>query len=354
MPLRLLAAAVLWLAAATAAFAQNAGAQDVADFYKGRQITLIVGYGPGGGYDVYGRLVARHLGRFIPGEPVVVVQNMPGAGSLVAVNHLYNSAVKDGTVIATFAREMPMLGILGGNANAKFDPRRFTWLGSASSSEEDAILMFARKDAPVQRIEDAVGDNARELVLGATGQGAAGNDWAILLRELLGLKLRIVAGYPDSNGIFLAVERGEVQGRSLDYSAVRSSRPQWLAPDSEVRVVLQFGRPGRHKDLPAVPTARDLARKEFARRLIDVADLSNTLARPFAAPPGVPAERAKAIQAAFVAATRDAHFAAEAEKMRIEISPISGDEVLARIERLAASPVDLLDYLRKLRIAGKG
>jgi tripartite-type tricarboxylate transporter receptor subunit TctC len=328
-------------------------ADEVSDFYKGRQVTLIIGYGPGGGYDVYGRIVARHIGRFIPGEPTVVVQNMPGAGSLVAVNHLYNTAPKDGTVVATFAREMPMMGILGGNPNAKYDPRRFTWLGSVSSSEEDAYLMFARKDAPVQKIEDAIGENAKELVLGATAQGAAGNEWAVLLRDQLGLKVRLVAGYPDSAGIFLAVERGEVQGRSLDYSAVRSSRPQWLTPDGDMRVLLQFGRQGRHRDFPNVPTAREIAKTDFAKRLIDVADLSNTLARPFAAPPDVPPARAKALQAAFMAATKDKQFLAEADKLRIETSPISGEEVLARIGRLAASSPDLLDYLRKLRSENK-
>ncbi len=347
MAFRHVVAALLALINAT-----GARADEVADFYRGRQITLIVGYGPGGGYDLYARVVARHLGRFVPGEPAVVVQNMPGAGSLVAVNHLYNSAVKDGSVIGTFAREMPMMAILGGNANAKFDPRRFTWLGSVSSSEDDPILMLARRDAPVQRIEDAIGDNARELVLGATGQGAAGNDWAVLVRELLGVKLRIVAGYPDSNGMFLAIERGEVHGRSLDYSALRSARPQWLGPDSPVRILLQVGRPGRHKDFADVPTARDLARTDIARRVIEVADLSNTLARPFAAPPGVPMARAKALQAAFMAASRDPQFAAEAEKVRIEVSPISGDEVLARIDRLAATPAELLEQLRRIRGGG--
>lgn len=337
-------ATVLWLTGVGAASADMVG-----EFFRSRQINLIIGYGPGGGYDVYGRLVARHLGRHIPGEPTVVVQNMPGAGSLVAVNHLYNAAPKDGSVIATFAREMPMMGILGGNANAKYDPRRFSWLGSVSSSEQDAVIMFARKDAPVVRIEETLGERGRELVLATTGQGASANEWAMLLRDLIGMRLKIVAGYPDSNSIFLAVERGEAQGRLLDYSAVRSSRPQWLEADSPVRPLLQMGRPGRQKELPHVPAARELAGSEQARRLIDVADLSNTLARPFAAPPGVPAERAKALEMAFMAAARDPQFLADAERMRIEVSPIGGDEVLARIERLAATPPEVLDHMRKLR-----
>lgn len=247
-----------------------------------------------------------------------------------------------------------MMGILGGNPNAKYDPKRFTWLGTPSSSEEDAYLMFARKDAPVQKIEEAIGPGAKELVLSATAAGAAGNEWAVLLRDVLGLNVRLIAGYPDSNAQFLAVERGEVHGRSLDYSAVRSSQPQWLRPDSAVRLVLQFGRPDRHKDFPDVPTARELAKTDFARRLIEVADLSNTLARPFAAPPGVPEARAKALQAAFLAACRDPQFKVEAEKVKVEISPIGGDEVLRRIDKLSQSAPELLDYLRKLRSENKG
>ena len=218
-------------------------ADPVSDFYKMKNVTLVVGYGTGGGYDVYGRIVARYIRKHIPGNPPVVVQNMPGAGSLLTANYLYDTAPKDGTVFGIFAREMPLMAILGYNPNVRFDPRKFTWLGTVSSSEEDPTLFFARKDGPIQRIEDALGPGAKPYVIASTAAGSAGNEWGTLVKEVLGVNLKIIVGYPDSAAQFLAVERGEVQGRSLDYSAVRSSRPGWLAPDSGVRVVLQVGRP---------------------------------------------------------------------------------------------------------------
>src|SRR5437588_5295367 len=161
---------------AAAPLVTAARADPVANFYGGRQVNLIVGYGPGGGYDIYARLLARHLGRFIPGHPTVVVQNMPGAGSLRAVNYLYNVAPKDGATIGTFARNMPLLGLLGGNSNVQFDPRRLTWLGSTSSFTNDAYILLVRKDAPVKSIEEARRPDFPALVLGATAEGATGND----------------------------------------------------------------------------------------------------------------------------------------------------------------------------------
>src|SRR5438067_13724054 len=158
-----------------------AHADALADFYKGRQINLIVGYGPGGGYDIHARLLARHLGRFIPGHPTVVVQNMPGAGSLRAVNYLYNVAPKDGSTLAMFARNMPLIGVLGGNSNVAFDPRRLIWLGSSSSFVNDAYVLIVRKDAPVKSIEEARRHDLPPLVLGGTAEGATGSDVPIIL-----------------------------------------------------------------------------------------------------------------------------------------------------------------------------
>src|SRR4051794_39251141 len=205
------------------AFAGPVHADAVSDFFKTKNVTLVVGYGTGGGYDVYGRIVARYIRKYIPGNPPVVVQNMPGAGSLLSANYLYNTAPKDGTVFGIFAREMPLMAILGYNQNVRFDPGKFTWLGTVSSSEEDPTLFFARKDGPIQHIEDAMGPAAKPYVIASTAAGSAGNEWGTLVKEVLGVNLKIIVGYPDSAAQFLAVERGEVQGRSLDYSAVRSS-----------------------------------------------------------------------------------------------------------------------------------
>jgi tripartite-type tricarboxylate transporter receptor subunit TctC len=167
-----------------------ARADEVADFYRGRQVDVIVGYGPGGGYDIYARLLARHLGRFIPGAPDVIVRNMPGAGSLRAVNYLYKIAPKDGATIGTFSRNMPLIGLLGGNADAQFDPRRFTWLGSSSSFVNDAHVLIVRKDAPVKSIEEARRQDLAPLVLGGNVEGGTANDVPIILRDTIGLHVK--------------------------------------------------------------------------------------------------------------------------------------------------------------------
>jgi tripartite-type tricarboxylate transporter receptor subunit TctC len=327
----------------------RAQADEVLDFYNGKQINLVVGYGAGGGYDVYARLIARYLGKYIPGNPNVIVQNMPGAGSLRSVNYLYNAAPKDGTVIGTFARDMPLLGIIG-NANARFDPTKFTWLGSSSSYDNDAYLLFARLDAPVKSIADARRHNGPPLVLGGTGEGASGNDVSTVLRDALGLNLKVVVGYPDSNALFLAVDRKEVDGRCVGLSSVQSSHPQWLQPGSGMHALLQFARRTRHPDFTEVPTARELANNETSRALIELAEIPYTLSRPFAAPPDVPVDRAKALQAAFLAAHRDTQFLGEAARLKIDISPIGTKEVLRAIAQIAAASPELLGYMKKLLI----
>src|SRR5579871_3323893 len=181
-----------WLLLASLALAAQARADAVADFYKGRTVTLIVGYGPGGGYDLFARLMARHLGRYIPGNPTIVVQNMPGAGSLRATNYLYTVAPRDGATIGSFARDMPLLAILRTNAAAVFDPRRFTWLGSSSDFSNDAYLLMVRKDAPVSSIEDARRPGGPPIVVGCSSKQTRANDIPLLLRDALGIHLRLV------------------------------------------------------------------------------------------------------------------------------------------------------------------
>jgi tripartite-type tricarboxylate transporter receptor subunit TctC len=331
-----------------------AGADAAADFYKGKTVTLVVGYGPGGGYDVYARLVGRHLGRYIPGRPNVVVQNMPGAGSLRAVNWLANLAPKDGTAIAHFARNMPLLGMLGTNPNAQFDPRKLTWLGSSSSFANDAYILIVRTDIPVKTIDDARHTGGEPLVLGGTAEGATGNDVPIILRDTIGLNVKQVVGYPDSGALFLAMERGEVHGRTTDLSSVRAIKPEWLKPNSGFHVLVQFARETRHPDFPNVPTARELARNDEARRLIELAELPYKLSRPFAAPPGIPATRAKALREAFAATHRDPQFLADAAKMRVDISPVTAEEVVRALKRIESAPPQQLDYLRRLFAEARG
>jgi tripartite-type tricarboxylate transporter receptor subunit TctC len=328
--------------------AAPARADAVSDFYKGKVVSLVIGYGSGGGYDVYGRLVATHLGKYIPGNPTVVVQNMPGAGSLRSVNYLYNTAPKDGTTIGTFARDMPLLGIIGNNPNVRFDPRKLTWLGSSSSYADDAYLLMTRRDAAVKSIADARVSGGPPLILGGTAEGATGNDISTVLRDALGLNIKIIVGYPDSNALFLAADRKETDGRFVGLSAVASSRADWLRPESGMQVLLQFARLSRHPQFPDAPTARELARNDCALALIALAELPYRLSRPFAAPPGLPPDRAKALQAAFLAVHQDPQYLDEAGKLKIDVSPIGGEEVLRAIDGIAGAPPDLIDYMKKL------
>ena len=326
----------------------EARSDPVADFYKGRQLSLIIGNGTGGGYDVYGRLFARHLGRHIPGNPIIVAQNMPGAGGLRAVNFLYNSAPRDGTAIAIFARDMPLIGIIGGNPNMRFDPRKFIWLGSSSSYANDAYFLFVRNDAPVKSIEEVRRRGGPPLVLGGTAEGATGSDVAIVTRDALGLNIKLIAGYPDSNALFLAVDRKELDGRFVGLSATASSHAEWLAPNSAMRILLQFARVTRHAQFPDVPTARELALGGRARALIELAELPYRLSRPFAAPPGVPADRAQALQKAFLAVHQDPLYLEEAARMKIDVSPIGGEEVLRAIEDIAGASSEILDTMKRV------
>jgi tripartite-type tricarboxylate transporter receptor subunit TctC len=340
-----------WFLAPATAQAQSA----VEEFYKGRQINLIVGYGPGGGYDITARLLARHLGDHIPGHPTIVVQNMAGAGSMRAANYLYVGAPKDGTTFGVIGRDIPLIGLIGSNSSVQFDPRKFTWLGSSSSFADDAYVLVVRPGAPVQSIEAARRAGGPPLVLGGTGEGATDSDVPKILRDALGFNIKQVLGYPDSPSIFLAVERGEVDGRTFDLSSVKATKPEWLKPGSGYRVLVQFARVTRHPDLPDVPTARELALSDAARELIVFAEAPLlTMARPFAAPPGLPADRAKALQAAFLAAHRDPGFLAEAAKLGIDISPLSADDMARGIAQLARFSPATFDYMKKLLAAEKG
>ena len=240
-------------------------------------------------YDLIARMLARHLGRHIPGNPGIVVQNMPGAGGLRATNWLHSVAPRDGTVLGIVARDMPLLAGLGINRAAAFDPRRFTWLGSASDFSRDAYLLMVRADAPAHTIEAARRPGGPALVLGGTAAGATGSDVPMILRDTVGINVKLVEGYQDSGAIFLAVDRGEINGRTVDLSSMKSFRPAWMAPNGGMRALVQFARATRHPELPDVPTARELARNDAARQVIELAELSYLISRPFAAPPDVPA-----------------------------------------------------------------
>jgi tripartite-type tricarboxylate transporter receptor subunit TctC len=328
--------------------APPARADDVADFYKGKRINLIVSYGTGGGYDVYARVLARHMGRHIPGNPSIIIQNMPGAGSLRGANYIYNVAPKDGTVFGTFARNMALIGQLKTNQNVQFDPTKFTWLGSSTTLANDAYTLLVRRDAKVKSVDDARRTDGPPIILGSTAEGASSDAMAILLREWLGFNVKVIPGYTDSGVLFLAIERGEVEGRTVGLSAVRANKPDWLKPNGLGRILVVFGRATRHPDFPDAPTARELARNAEDRNLIEVIEIPYALSRPFAAPPEVPEDRAKALQDAFMATQKDPAYLAETEKIGIDISPIGAKEVLNLIDRMAKMPADQMKRIEKL------
>jgi tripartite-type tricarboxylate transporter receptor subunit TctC len=330
-----------------AAFGQGA------EFYRGRQINLVVGSGSGGGYDTYARVLARHIGRYLPGNPNVVVQNMPGAGGLRAANYLFNVAARDGSVIGTFGHDLVLVGALGHNPNVQFEPRRFTWLGSSSSFADDAYLLIAHPDAPVATAEAARRKGAPPLLVGASAEGGSTSDTAILLRDALGLNLKLVPGYPDSGAMLLAIERREIDARFTAISVLQLTRPEWLTPERGMKVLLQFARATRHPMFPDVPTARELAPSDKMRTLIELAELPFLLDRPYVAPPGIPPERARALQQAFTAVQQDSQYREDAVRLKIDVSPVGHEAALAAIGRIEAVDQETLDYMRKL-LTNKG
>jgi tripartite-type tricarboxylate transporter receptor subunit TctC len=337
------------LAAALAIGSAAARADQVADFYKGKQVRVVVGYGPGGGYDVYARLLARHMGKYIPGNPTMVVVNMPGAASLVSANYLYSVAPKDGTVFGTFDRGTPLMAILGGNSNVSFDPTKLTWIGSSSSAADDSFLLYARKDAKVKTIEDLKRPNGPKLLVGVTAKGATDTEAAKLLRDVLKLNIQMFPGYPGASDIFLAIDRNEVDARLLGLSAVNSTKPEWLRPDSNMHVLLQIARTTRHPLFPDAPTARELAGDPKTLALVELAEMPHEIPRPFAGPPELPADRLKALQAAFMETAKDPAYQADAKKLDLDVTPMHGEELRKIVQKLGAIPVDVRDRLRDLQ-----
>lgn len=321
---------------------------DVADFYRGKTINLVVGYGPGGGYDLFARLLARFMPNHMPGKPSVVVQNMPGAASLRATNYLAVTAPKDGTVIAAFDRNMPLIAVIGGNPNVQFDPLKLTWLGTLSDSTEDSFTLFMRKRADVKSIEDLRRPGGPQITVGVTSAGATDHDVTVLLKDVLGLNIKLVPGYQDSNTIGLAVENGELDGQFVNYISTKIGKPTWADPKGKMQILMQFARKTRHPELPDVPTALELSKNATATQMIEMAEIPYLVARPYAAPPGIPADRAEALQKAFIETARDPEFGREAAKINLELTPLDAVQTLAVVQRLAAIPQAQRDKLRDI------
>ncbi|HEU0070429.1 MAG TPA: hypothetical protein VFS04_03965 [Alphaproteobacteria bacterium] len=342
--LRVTALSGVALAAAAPVVAQ---AQD--SFYKGKQVRLIIGYGTGGGYDSYARLLSKHLPKHIPGNPSVIPVNMPGAGSTLAANHLFNVAPKDGLTLGTFARALPLAGILDPNSpQIKFKPQDFTWIGSSSSFKDDAYVLVTRAELPIKTVEDIRGANAKPMVMAATNAGSTSYDVPVQLLDVLGLKLKIIHGYPDGAAMSLAIERREADGRMIGLSAIQATQPDWLGKNGSMRPLMQFGRRDRHKLLMDVPTARELAESKEDLALIEMLEMPFFLARPYAAPPGVPQERAAILIKAFMAAHKDKDYLHDAKKQKMDVSPIDGEDIREMLTRMADVPPAVIGRYKQI------
>jgi tripartite-type tricarboxylate transporter receptor subunit TctC len=309
-------------AVAAAAFAvvpAMGWAQSPAEFYKGKNVELYVGYSAGGGYDVYARMVARYMGKHIPGSPTVVVKNMDGAGSLRLANALYNSLPKDGTVFGTVARGAAFDPLLGNKA-AQFDASKFSWIGSAN---DEVSVCVAWHTSGITKIEDTFN---KELIVGGTGPSADTDQFPRIANGVLGTKMKIVTGYPGGNDVSLAMERGEVQGRcGWSWSSVIATRKDWY-DSKKINVLVQLSL-AKHPDLPNVPLILDLAKTPEQKQILTLVFARQALGRPFLAPPGIPQDRVDALRKAFMDTMKDPEFLAEAEKAKLEITPIDGAKV---------------------------
>jgi tripartite-type tricarboxylate transporter receptor subunit TctC len=325
---------------------QPAAAQTVEQFYKGRTITLLVGLAPGGIYDISARLVSRHLPRFIPGQPTIIVQNLPSAGGLTIANRFATStADRDGTVLAVLERSIPQLAIEG-DVHAKFDPQTFTWLGSISSYADDAYLLLVNASHPAATVDDLRRTGAK-AVLGGGNAGSSNRHFAIIAKEVLRLNIDVVRGYPGAAPIFLAMQRDEVDGQVIGFASLKTGQ-RGLWDGKQVRPLVQFGRVTRLPELAHIPTGRELAPDDDARALIEFAELPFFMAMPFTAPPGIPSDRAAALRVAFMEMVKDEAFVAEAHKLGLEISPIDSNAIRQLLSRAAATPKPVIERYKAL------
>ena len=323
-----------------------ARAEGVADFYRGKELRLIIGASVGGGYDIYSRAIAKHLGDHMPGNPTIVPQDMPAGGGLAAANHIYNVAPKDGSVIGSIQNTVPFEPFFN-NKQAQFDATRMSWLGTPTTETAMYLVWHASK---VQTLQDA---RTQELIVGGAGAASTPVFYGRIFNQILGLKARFVNGYPGQNEILLAMENGEVEAMTSPFwSSIKTARPDWI-PRHQVRILFQYG-PKPHPDLAGVPFALDLLDNEADKILLVAASAPLGLGRPYAAPPGIPSDRLAALRAAMTATFQDPAFRADCESQRLECSdPKSGDELARLIRQAYATPEDIRKRLVDIYQSGQ-
>jgi tripartite-type tricarboxylate transporter receptor subunit TctC len=314
-----------------------AQAQTVEDFYKSKPLTIVVGVTAGGGYDLIARLLSRHIVKHIPGNPNPVVQNMPGSGSVVAAGYLYSIAPKDGSVIGTLARIALIEPLF---TPQRFDSTKFIAIGSVS---KDISTCISWKTSKVKTWDDLL---TKEFIASGQGTGADPDAFANMIRHLFGAPIRLVTGYPGTNEQALSMERGETEGYcGVSYSTLKTRYTKWLAEGS-INILVQNAIE-KHPELPNVPLITDMAKNAEQAQIIRLIVATQNMARPFLAPPGIPADRAAALRKAFDETMKDPEFLAEADKMKVEISPMSGAEVNAMLAELYATPKGAIEKAAK-------
>ena len=324
--------AALGLALA-AMLAPPARAQSVEEFYKGKTINLLIGFSVGGGYDLYARHLARFMGKHIPGKPTIVPQNMAGAGSLRAASFLYSAAPKDGTAIGTFARTTGINPLL--ESGATFDGTKFAWLGSVTNDVSTCITWHT---SAVKTWNDFL---EKPLTVGGQGPSSEPDIFANLYKNLFGAKIKLVAGYPGTNEIALATERGEVEGLcGLSWSTLKTRHAQWMK-DKKINIIVQAAFK-KEPEMGDVPLIVDLTKDPEKLQILKIFLAAQEMARPFAAPPGIPEDRKAALIAAFDATMKDPEFLAEAKKLDLDVNPVSGKAIDKLLAELYATPKDVL------------
>jgi tripartite-type tricarboxylate transporter receptor subunit TctC len=315
----------------------SVSAQTPEEFYKGKSIDLVIGYPPGGSNDTWGRILARHIGKHVPGKPNVVPKNMPGAGSFLAVNQVFNVLPKDGTIIGIGAPTMALDEKLG-SQGVRFKTAELNWLGRVDSLIN---MVFMWKTSPVKTFADA---QKTEATLSGTGAGSTVSIYPTVMNNVFATKFKLVMGYRGSNEAMLAVERGEVEGHSTSWTALKVAHPDWIR-DKSVNLLVQFSIK-RHVELPDLPTAVDLARNDEERQVLSAIMNAAEVGTAFFTTPGVPADRLAALRRAFDATMKDADFLAEVEKIRLGVSPITGEELQKLVAEVSNLSPDLLEKVR--------
>jgi tripartite-type tricarboxylate transporter receptor subunit TctC len=311
--------------------------EDIAAFYRGKTVRMVVGIGVGSGYDTNARLLARHLANHIPGNPTIIVQNQPGAGSLTMVNQLYAAGPFDGTVIGAPFAGLPTIPLLQPEG-ARFDPTRLNWLGNTNRETHVAYVWHT---SPVQSLDELA---VKELIMGAQAPGSSQVDFPAVSKALFGHKFKIVTGYQSTAKINLAIESGEVHGVVAAWTTVKTLSAQWLA-EKKIKLIAQWAlRP--NAELTGVPSMLDLARSDADRDALRLVMARLDVGRPFFLPPNVPPERVAALRRAFDATMKDPAFIAEADKLKIDIDPLTGGELAALIDQIARTPPETAARVR--------